>query len=282
MCNSMITILLLLACSVTNALEAHDVGFYHTKAFELLGEKYATTGPRDELDVMSDIADVLNSFCEDPMLELKLDFDCETKVYEMTEKMFHVEEKQPQVVGFPSDFDPHLRKNLEMIQPALSRLDENNFDEVLNSLTKIHNEILNSEQSNEAHKLIAISGSSIAIESLKLWHGAFTEPKHFLRNLISYRQQNDRELQSVGDIIDGVIEGIGDVVEDVIEGIENIDWGVINHVVNSDVVGAIGGTFNTVLEIPFIIISPPLIPIMALYFGVLASARAAADPDGTV
>lgn len=251
----MISILLLFACSVvTHALDAHEVGLYHTKAFELLGEKYATTGPNNKLDVMSDTADVLSSFCEDPVLELKLDFDCKSKVDEMITKILHANGKKPQTIEFPADFDPLLRMNLEMIKTTLSRLDENNFDDVLQSLTNIHNDLSNMENVDEAHKLIAISGSSIAIESLKLWHGAFTDSNHYLRNLVSYRQQNRRNLQTV-----------------------EIEFGPIMDVVNADVTGAVTGTFDTFFSLPFLIFSPPMFPLMALYFGIIASANAASD-----
>ena len=254
------SILIFSVFAITNALDAKDVGLYHNKAFELLGAKYETTAPTSKVDVMANIADILSSFCEDPALELQLDSNCKKKAYEMTMKGFHKNEKGPQKIDFPFDYDPTLRRSLEMIEPTLSELDENNFDEVLNTLTEIQNEIISAEDVNQVHKVVAISGSSIAIESLKLWYGAFTEPNHYLHNFISPQKQRHRNLQSLT---------------------ITLDFSRINAIVNADVSGALRGAFESLALIPFLVFYPPAFPLIALYTGTIASAAEGANGAAT-
>ena len=234
--------LLLNVCSFTNALEPKDIGAYHTKAFEMLGEKYKSGPPQDSLDVMMDMSNILSNFChkEDPI--------CETRIHEIMLKGFQMYRHGPPEVHYPEDFHPELKDHIHMVNETIGLIHGENLDEILDTLTEIHENILGLQNVNDAHKAIAVGASSIAIESTKLWHETFWQDDHPLHTYLQSHGSGSRKLQ--------------DIV---------LNFNYIPIIIRTDILGSINGTLNTYFSIPILFAAPYLIPYLLLYYGTVAS-----------
>lgn len=229
----------------TQAMEAHEIGDYHTQVFDMLGERYAVSKPESTLDVMMDVSEILASFCP------KEDEGCESRAHALTLQGFHAAQNGPLEIDYPEDFDPKLKQHIDNIYSTIDLLDQDNLNEIVDTLTEIHENIKNADVENELHKVVAIGGSSIAIESTKLWHETFTNPNHPLHGVVVDPKGQNRNLQTIA---------------------ININLDVVFDIIKNDITGAIFGTIQGIVLFPFIVVSAPVLPLVMFFYGTIASA----------
>ena len=76
-----------------------------------------------------------------------------------------------------------MRVKLEEVFAVLPMLDENNLDDVLQTMEAKEADIETMSDVNALSKFMALSLVSVAMESTKLWHGIFFDEKNALREI---------------------------------------------------------------------------------------------------
>eukprot|EP00594_Rhizosolenia_setigera_P006863 CAMPEP_0178945558 /NCGR_PEP_ID=MMETSP0789-20121207/3800_1 /TAXON_ID=3005 /ORGANISM="Rhizosolenia setigera, Strain CCMP 1694" /LENGTH=277 /DNA_ID=CAMNT_0020625459 /DNA_START=3 /DNA_END=832 /DNA_ORIENTATION=- len=188
---------------------AEDAGAAHTDAFRRLGEKYAQKKPDSKLDLVMDVAEITASYCdnyyEDKLSSSEDDFERKECYYKAHDKAFQTfsdsnpsEKLEPE---FPQDMHPFVVDTINEMHAIIDGLHEDNLDDVIDALLDLKEEINNtdSDNLNEAHKVAASVGLSVAVESSKLWHSVLTDVDHPLHEMQGYLDflGNRRKLDQV-------------------------------------------------------------------------------------
>jgi len=186
-----ITLLLALAVMATarmdvRNLKPEDAGLLHTAAFEDLARLHKDGLPDSELDLMSDISEIMAEYCDSD------DSFCKNLAYENTLKAFHVGQR-PTEIEYPSDYHPELRTSIDDVFKTMKQIDYDNLDEIVDTLEEIANEMNDIEDVNELHLTGALAAASVAKESIKLWHNVYITSKN---HPLSYlKSDHSRKLQ---------------------------------------------------------------------------------------
>jgi hypothetical protein len=152
---------------------ANAVGQAHTDAFEMLSEKYSDPlqRPESQDEMLKELSEIMASFCD----------------HEPTKESCQKIARNYQVFlnsngEYPEDFDENLLVLLDDIYTTLNNLQEDNVEEVLEKLNVLETK-MNDVEADPVHKVIAMSGASVAIESTKLWTKVYTDSSHPLYHL---------------------------------------------------------------------------------------------------
>jgi len=181
-----------------------DVGVYHTDAFEILGEKYASEKPESQSSLVKDISDILAGYCP---LE---DSDCVKNVYKASKKQFQLTsiEGVRGDIMYPDNFDADMRKSMDAMMSIVNLIGENNLDDVVLSLEDLQSEINDRRGVNEDHQFASLAALSVAIESTKLWHAVHHDNEHPLHDMIQYFSPENEERRLQGGNLLNVITSI--------------------------------------------------------------------------
>jgi len=252
---SLVAVLLVSTLANIKALAPEDIGEHHTLIFNLLGEKYATEKPQNKLGIMSDVRNLFETHYNEDFLDGQA-------IYNHNVEMKEFQSILGKDVEYPEDFDLELKEHLHKMRSTLTLLGDENLDDILNRLTEIHEDIVDATNVNELYKTIAIGGSSIAVESLKLWYETFTNIDHPLHSLIVSPEDSanhERGLQGTITIdipYGSFVEAVADIVV-------------------ADVDGAMGGTLELLNDNPGLIFAVPLLPFVLIFYAIFGSANAA-------
>jgi len=257
-----ITLLLALAVMATarmdvRNLKPEDAGLLHTAAFEDLARLHKDGLPDSELDLMSDISEIMAEYCDSD------DSFCKNLAYENTLKAFHVGQR-PTEIEYPSDYHPELRTSIDDVFKTMKQIDYDNLDEIVDTLEEIANEMNDIEDVNELHLTGALAAASVAKESIKLWHNVYITSKN--HPLTSLKSDHSRKLQAE---LPTNEDAFGPLT-------------VVYEVVSADIKSALDGGVglfqsNVVTEgAGGLVALPSVIAIMILFFAIPGSLNAAA------
>jgi len=205
-----ITLLLALAVMATarmdvRNLKPEDAGLLHTAAFEDLARLHKDGLPDSELDLMSDISEIMAEYCDSD------DSFCKNLAYENTLKAFHVGQR-PTEIEYPSDYHPELRTSIDDVFKTMKQIDYDNLDEIVDTLEEIANEMNDIEDVNELHLTGALAAASVAKESIKLWHNVYitskNHPLSYLKSDHSRKLQRRRPLQTLFKVAEADTNGV--------------------------------------------------------------------------
>ena len=169
-------------------LSPKDVGSYHTDAFNKLGEIYKTKKPRNKIDAMKDVANIVSAYCPID------DFECKANAHMKVLDEFHSVQSGLKEIKFPDDFDQNARDAMELVLFMVQSIDEENIFDVVDRLTQIQSDLENMDD-EKGHIMGALATVSVAIESSKLWHSAINDPEHNLHEIVMMTIGNNRRLQ---------------------------------------------------------------------------------------
>jgi len=161
-------------------LSPRIVGAIHQDAFEKLGQKYSIEKPISPIDVIVDIVNIVSPYCQ------KGDSTCVSNIYETAVHEFHSSQNGRDNFLYPDSLDIEVRILLDELFSVVDSIDENNLDEVVNTLTMIEDELENLVDVDERSQLAGLASASVAIESSKLWHEAVSDTIHPLHDMIGY------------------------------------------------------------------------------------------------
>lgn len=157
-------------------IEPPKVGSLHTVAFEKLSDIYAEKLPENEYDLMVAVGEVMSdSLCP------KEDSFCDAFVYQTTLEEFSSTNEK---IKYPEGFNKDIQKLLEATETTIFSLDEDNFEDVMDELTVIMDDIENMENVPQDEKAMAMASISVAEESGKLWYDVYTNPNHKLNSVM--------------------------------------------------------------------------------------------------
>lgn len=191
--------------------EPRDVGEFHSDAFRRLEEVYGGKSS-DEKTLTTrhnDFSNIISSYCDEgseALCELGMDWAKEKIKRHLARSDPHSIAKTGRFpVTYPRGMHSDLRASLENVFLTIDHLDPHNVEEIADTISKIEEEIEAMEHVDPAHQKMALSATSVAIESTNLWHGVYYNEDHPLRA----RHHDDdgadkRRLQAS-------IEGIGDL-----------------------------------------------------------------------
>ena len=228
------------------------MGRYHTDAFDKLARIYSRKKPRSKIDMMMDLSKIVSSYCDEG------DSECLSNVYRSIIKEFHLAQNGPRKVDFPEDFDPKLEKLMKDVDSTLDLLNgegdgdsDHDFEEVVEKLTTLQNEIRNTAVSNDTHKIAALCGASVAIESAKMWHEAYGDvdhPLYGLHDVVYYSNSGSRNDEDESDGAKGRMRRTrGRKLQ------LNLSP---SDIVRADTNGAVAGVFETIADAPLSVLRP--------------------------
>jgi len=167
-------------------LKPEEAGLVHNDVFAKLAEKYSENLPRSKTDMMMDISQILEGFCDEA------DTSCRNLAYEATLKQFSADVSEFKDVEYPGHFHSGLKDSFNEIGEAMRQIDHDNLDDITDTIEEITAQMRDMEDVDAAQRTVALSAASIALESTKLWHNVFVgDESHHLR-----------KLQGISDIMD--------------------------------------------------------------------------------
>ena len=176
------------------AIDPEQAGEYHTKAFELLTEKYSAEKPQNMKNVEFDMIEIVSSFCDN--------LKCVQSAYQAAMEEIPLGKSDLQDVS-PDSFDSSpVKYHLYKIESTIKSIDENNTDEVINELRTLQALLREDTSIRDEDKRMALAAGSVAIESTKLWTTVFRDPGHPLHvvqevSTVSKSFFQHRKLQSI-------------------------------------------------------------------------------------
>jgi len=174
-------------------LSPKDVGLYHTDAFEKLGEIYKSKKPRNKIDAMKDVGNIMSAYCAVG------DNECKANAHiTVLDEFYSVQDGLKNIV-YPEDFDSTAKDSMELVLSLVRSVNEHNVDDVVNTLTQMQTDLENIKNGKD-HLIGAIATVSVAIESTKLWHSAINDPEHNLHDIVMMTIEN-RRLQAYNIIL---------------------------------------------------------------------------------
>lgn len=181
-------------CGQVNQFKFHrelspkDVGSYHTDAFNKLGEIYKSKKPRNKIDAMKDVANIVSAYCPID------DFECKANAHMKVLDEFHSVQNGLKEIIYPEDFDSNAKDAMELALFLVRSIDEENIFDVVDKLTQIQSDLENMDD-EKGHIIGALATLSVAIESSQLWHSAINDPEHNLHEIVMMTIGNNRRLQ---------------------------------------------------------------------------------------
>jgi len=159
-------------------LRPEDVGLLHTDAFEQLSELYKNKKPKNQLEMMMDVSDIMAGYCESD------DHECKNLAYESSMKAFHTATHEGFDFEYPDNFHSGLKHSLNNMYDTLETIHQDNLEDVIETLLEITSQMKEIDDAHVLQQTAALSAISIAVESTKLWHTVFYDSKnHPLRRL---------------------------------------------------------------------------------------------------
>ena len=176
----------------TNRLSPKDAGRLHTEIFEQFATQYYSQRQdiykTNKQQKENDFVELMNkSFCDNQ--DNKYSMQCSQLIDNIqTQTKDWISTQDPRsgrIVDFeyPAFMEESLRAKLEEVFAVLPMLDENNLDDVLQTMQTTEADIETMSNVNALSKFMALSTVSVAMESTKLWHGVFFEERNALKNL---------------------------------------------------------------------------------------------------
>lgn len=160
-------------------LSPKDAGIYHTEAFEKLGKIFKKRMPKNDIELILDVSEVLSTY--------KPANDDTYNPYKTALESIHAIRNTNPKINFPNNFDKNLQNSIENSLLHVNKVSEDNVDAIVNQLATIHDDLddMDFYGNNQVYKTIATAGVSIAIESTKLWHAAAYDSDHDFHEIVT-------------------------------------------------------------------------------------------------
>jgi len=172
-------------------LVAENAGAYHTDAFEQLAELYAEEMPKSQLDLMMDISDISASYCPEG------DAACRSNAYKATMERFHAGTTSGADLVYPENMDSNIKASIDKAFEAISKLDGNNVDSVVQELGAIQNEISDMSGVDAVQQMLGVAALSVGQESASYWTKTYQEENHPFKRFLNRNFKEKRETQLI-------------------------------------------------------------------------------------
>lgn len=151
----------------------------------MLAKLYSKEKPNNRTEMMLDSSDILTTlFCSNG------DTDCHADMLQVSRKQFHDANDNvlPGDIYYPNNFDSKLMEFMNEMEYIVNGVTLDNVDDVLEQLNTIQSDIesldVNAALNIRAdHKVLALSGLSVAKESVALWNKVYSDPSHPLHGV---------------------------------------------------------------------------------------------------
>lgn len=185
----------------TYTLNPQYAGTMHTEAFEILSDMYSVQKPSSRKDMVTDASVIMASFCEEG------DSSCKANALPLAIQHFRDAENDVQGINYSDDFDPKLMVSIQDLESAIKKIGFHNVDNMLDEIMSIRTNIEDTDNVQAHHKDAALSGLSVAYESIELWNKVYSNsshplygihyPSHYLQNDSDKNGRNNRKLQNI-------------------------------------------------------------------------------------
>lgn len=154
------------------------IGYAHTDAFEQLANKYVTKKPATKTDVLNDMTDILYSYC--PVGHSR----CRSLADEAMALAVKTIGGDGDIdIAYPEGIDDSLVVMLDQMFETVDKIEKDNLDEVIETLTDIQTQVEEMEGVGPYFKYMSHAATGISIESSQLWHRVQNDPEHGLYNI---------------------------------------------------------------------------------------------------
>ena len=185
----------------TYTLNPQYAGTMHTEAFEILSDMYSVQKPSSRKDMVTDASVIMASFCEEG------DSSCKANALPLAIQHFRDAENDVQGINYSDDFDPKLMVSIQDLESAIKKIGFHNVDNILDEIMSIRTNIEDTDYAQAHHKDAALSGLSVAYESIELWNKVYSNssrplygihyPSHYFQNDSDKNRGNNRKLQNI-------------------------------------------------------------------------------------
>jgi len=191
-------------------INPEKVGELHNEAFEKLSNKYSERLPESEFDLMSNVGEVMaSSFCPNQ------DSFCDSFVYKTTmDEFYSGNTGNNQEIKYPEGFNKDIKELLTVTESTIVNMNADNFEEVINELTVVMDDLQSMENVPSDQQAMAIASVSVAKGSSELWFNAYTDPNHKMHgamtekvNKVAHEMNRRRRLDETEAVIVVEIEG---------------------------------------------------------------------------
>ena len=182
------------AASSDGSFVSHnDAGEMFAGAFDKLNDLYSNEKPKKRESIMIDSSNILAEMCDG-------DLECIENVRKTARDYFDDSPGESEGIVFSDELESELVMSIENMEAVLDKMELDNVDEIMKDLSAIEVDIEDMEGISDKHKDVALIGLSIAKESVKLWHKAYSDPNHSLYGLhysehYFNKEVNNRKLQ---------------------------------------------------------------------------------------